>query len=97
MALARGCVSQTYLVLDPIASLPQDIILQIQNLKPCVHILDESTDLQRSLEVPQGDGVAGQTGEFFDERYEGEEVFFDCEVKGVAVLEVDGDYTCLTA
>jgi hypothetical protein len=57
-----------------------------------VYILDELRDAQRTSEVPQRDGVAGEAGEVVEKRDDGEEILFDGEVKGVAVFEVDGDF-----
>jgi hypothetical protein len=48
-----------HLVLNTITPLPQNIILQIQNLEPGMHVLDEPANSQWTAEVPQCDGVAG--------------------------------------
>ena len=52
----------TYAVLDPITPLPQDIILQVQQLEPRKQIFDELADLQRTVIVSDCDGVDGKTG-----------------------------------
>lgn len=53
---------KTYTVLNPIAPLTEDIILQIQQLESREHVLDEVTDLYRTAVVAQRDGVDCQTG-----------------------------------
>lgn len=52
----------TYAVFDPITPLPQDIILQVQQLEPRKQIFDELADLQRTVIVSDCDGVDGKTG-----------------------------------
>lgn len=52
----------TYAILDPITPLPQDIILQVQQLEPREQILDELADLQRTVIVADCDGVDSEAG-----------------------------------
>ncbi len=54
-------------------------------------VLDKGGDAEREIWVAECDGVGGQAAEFLGEIDEGEEVFLDGDVEGVAVLEVDGD------
>jgi hypothetical protein len=82
---------QTYRVLDSIAPLPQYIVLQIEQLEARKEILDEIVDLEGTVVVAQRDRVDGQTGEFFDHRNQGEQVFFDGKVKFVFIFKVDGN------
>ena len=52
----------TYTILDTIASLPQDIVLQIQQLESSMQVLDEVADLKGALVVAQRDRVDCETG-----------------------------------
>ncbi len=45
-------------ILDAIAALAQNIILQVQNLETSMHVLDELCDPQRTTMVAEGDAVA---------------------------------------
>lgn len=56
-----------------------------------MYILDELCDLYGSAEILQCDRVSCETGEFVCQGDEGKEVFFDCDVEGVAVFEVRRD------
>jgi len=61
-------------------------------LKPSVQILDELADLEWPLVVSQGNRVHSEPRKLFDERNQGLQVFFDANVEGIAVLEINGDY-----
>lgn len=50
-------------VLDRVNPLPQDVVLEVQQLEPRVDVLDEVADLDGKLVVPQGDRVDGQAGQ----------------------------------
>lgn len=45
----------TYAVLDTVAALAQDIVLQVQELEPSEHFLDEVANLHGSSVITQGD------------------------------------------
>jgi hypothetical protein len=53
---------QTHTVLDTVAALPQDIILQVEQLESRKEILDKVADLKRTLVVTKGNRVDSQTG-----------------------------------
>jgi hypothetical protein len=78
------------IVLDGISPLPQDIVLEIEQLEARKQVLDEGADDERQLEVAQRDGVGRQARELLRQVGEGEEVLLEREVEGVAVLEVGG-------
>ena len=42
--------------------------------------------------VSKGNGIDGKSCKFFDERYQGLEVFFDGDMEGVSVFQVDRNY-----
>lgn len=56
-----------------------------------MEVLDKLADLQRTLVVSQGDRVNSKTGKLFDEGNQGLEVFFDADVEGISILEIDRD------
>jgi len=65
---------ETYTVLDPVAPLAQDIVLQVQQLEPGEHVLYEVADLHRAVVVAQRDRVDCETGlGFHVSRFEGEQ------------------------
>lgn len=76
-------------VLDPVRPSSEDVVLEIQQLKPSVDIFDELGDLQRSRVVSQGDRIRRQAREFFDGGGQGEKVVFDRDVELIFVFEVD--------
>lgn len=80
------------LVLYAVCALANNIVLEVEQLEPRKEVLDEGADGEGELEVPQGDGVCGEAGEVLGEVDEGEEVFFDGDVEGVAVFEVSWDF-----
>lgn len=45
----------TYAVLDTVAALAQDIVLQVQELEPSEHFLDEVANLHGTGVITQGD------------------------------------------
>jgi hypothetical protein len=53
---------QTHAVLDTVAALPQDIILQVEQLESRKEILDKVANLKRTLVVTEGNRVDSQTG-----------------------------------
>lgn len=53
---------KTYTIFDAIASLPNNIILEIKKLESGMDLGDKCTDLERTRVVTQGYGIDGQTG-----------------------------------
>ena len=51
----------THAVLDTVAPLAQNIILEVEQLEPREEILDEVANLNGAFIVTQGDRVDGQT------------------------------------
>lgn len=49
-------------ILDTVAALAQSVVLEVQDLKPGVHVFDELRDLQGAGVVAEGYGVAGKAG-----------------------------------
>jgi hypothetical protein len=78
------------LVLDAIAALPQRIVLQVKNLEPSMHVLDELGNLHRPPVVAESDRVPGQARQLVEQRDQRLQVLLDGEVESVAVLEVGG-------
>lgn len=78
------------IILDGIGPLPQDVVLEVEQLEAGKQVLDEGADGQRQLKVAEGDGVGGQAGELRRHLGQREEVLLDGDVEGVAVLEVGG-------
>jgi hypothetical protein len=50
-------VKLTYAVLDPITSLSQNIIFQVEQLEASEQILDKFTDLHRAVVITESDRV----------------------------------------
>lgn len=78
------------LILNPIAPLPERIILEIQNLKPGMHILDKPRNLYRPSIIPQRDRIPGQPRQLIQQRNQTLQVLLDGEVEGIAILEIHG-------
>lgn len=76
------------IVLDRIRPLAKYIILQVQQLETREQILDEGGYGEGQVEVAEGDGVGGQTGELRGHVGEGEEVLLESQVKGVLVFDI---------
>jgi hypothetical protein len=51
-------------VLQPVALPPQDVVLQVEDLEACKHILHKLVDEQRTLVVTQCDGVTRKASLF---------------------------------
>lgn len=79
------------IVLDGVGPLPQDVVLEVEELEAGEQVLDEGADDERQLEVAERDGVGGEAGQLLGQLGEGEEVLLEGEVEGVAVLEVGRD------
>jgi hypothetical protein len=54
-------IRETHIVLDTVASLAEDVVLQIQQLESRVDVRNELADLQRPGIVAEGDRVHRQT------------------------------------
>lgn len=80
-----------HVILDSVSPLPQDVVLEVQQLEPGEEVLDKGADDEGQVEIAEGDGVGGQAGEFLGELGEGEEILLEGEVEGVAVFDVSGD------
>jgi hypothetical protein len=51
------------IILDRISTLPEDIVLEVQQLEAGEEVLYERTDDEWKGEVAEGDAVGGQAGE----------------------------------
>ena len=76
------------LVLDAIATLAQRVVLQVQDLEPSVHLLDELGNLHRPPVITESDRIPRETRQLVQQRDQALQVLFDGEVESVAVLEV---------
>lgn len=84
-------------VLDRVAALPQNVVLEVEQLEAGKQVLDKGRNGQRQGKVAVRDGVGGEARQVLREVRQGEEVLLDGEVEGVAVLEVRGDCRFLSA
>ena len=76
------------LVLDAIAALTQRIVLQVQNLEPSMHLLNELGNLHRPAVITKSNRIPRQTRQLVEQRNQTLQVLLDGEVESVAVLEV---------
>ena len=79
-----------HIVLDSVSPLSQNVIFEIQQLKARKQVLEKRANGERQLKVAKRNGVGGQATELLGQVGEGEQVLFNGEVEGVAVLEVGG-------
>jgi hypothetical protein len=61
-ASARGCARRTYPVLDPVATPPQGVVLEVQNLKACMDVFHKAADAEGESVIAKSDGVTGEAG-----------------------------------
>lgn len=76
------------MVLDRIDALPQDVVLEVQQLEAGVQVLDEVADLDSELVVTKGNRVDCQPGKLVREGCNRQQVLLDGDVECVAVREV---------
>lgn len=57
----KGSTGSTHAVLDSITPLPQNVILQVQQLESSKEVLDELANLDWAVIVAECDRVDGQT------------------------------------
>ena len=80
------------MVFDAVDAFAEEVVLEVEDLEAGEDVLDEGGDAQGEIWVAQRDCVGGQAAEFLGEIDEGEEVFLNGDVEGIAVLEVDGNW-----
>lgn len=56
-----------------------------------MYILNELGNLLRSLIITQRDAVPRQAGKLVEKRNESLQILLDCQMEGIAILEIDGN------
>ena len=79
-------------VLDAVDTLSELVVLQVEQLEASVDVLDEGADAHGQLAVSQGHGVDGKAAQLVGKASNGEKVLLRRDVKGVTVLEVNGNW-----
>lgn len=78
------------MILDSVHTLAHNVILKVQQLEAREKVLYELADLQCQRHVAHGDRVHGEPAELIGDIGERQQILFDGDVEGVAVLDVDG-------